>query len=482
LFPSWPHFTALALLDATLVAVFIPWILLTKRDSTIAVAWCLTVLFMPLLGALLFWVFGCNPVRRYLSHKQAHRLRFQQSHPPRHRQAARGKGDGGPAADDAAHQLDRLALAVNAFPPSPGNAVTLFHDTGRAFDALLDALRAARHHVHLEYFIVRSDATGRRLFDLLAEKARAGVEVRLLYDSWGGLFLRRRLLRPLIQAGGRVATFLPVNPLRSRIRINLRNHRKLTVVDGRTGFTGGMNIGDEYLGLSPRFGYWRDTFLRLEGPAVAGLQRVFVEDWDFAAREALDGDAYFPRPEEAGAATVQVVESSAGQEPNSIREIYFAAILAARQRVWVASPYFVPDSGLLDALRLACYRGVDVRLLTLSRPDHFLPFYASHYYWTDMLAAGVRIYLYTRGMMHAKLMLVDGEWALVGSANLDNRSLHLNFEAGCMLYTPSLVAALEEQFRKDLDDSGPLEAATFARRPFAVRLAENACRLFSPIL
>jgi cardiolipin synthase len=482
LFDYWQHVTVLALLQAGSVAIFVPWILLTKRDSTVAVAWCLTVLFMPLLGALLFWVFGSNPVRRHLGHKQAHRLRFQESHPPRSQQAVRGKGDGGPAADDAAHQLDRLALAVNAFPPSPGNAVTLFHDTGQAFADLLGAIGAARHHVHLEYFIVRSDATGRRLFDLLAQKARAGVEVRLLYDSWGGLFLKRRLLRPLIKAGGQVATFLPVNPLRSRIRVNRRNHRKITVVDGRAGFTGGMNIGDEYLGKSPRFGYWRDTFLRLEGPAVAGLQRVFVEDWDFAAREALDGDAYFPPPEEAGGATVQVVESSPGQEPNSIREIYFAAILAARQRVWVASPYFVPDSGLLDALRLACYRGVDVRLLCLSRPDHFLSFYASRYYWADLLAAGVRIYPYTRGMMHAKLLLVDGEWALVGSANLDNRSLHLNFEVGCMLYTRALVAELEEQFRRDLDDSVPLDAAAFARRPFAVRLAENACRLFSPIL
>jgi cardiolipin synthase len=266
------------------------------------------------------------------------------------------------------------------------------------------------------------------------------------------------------------------------VQVNLRNHRKIVVVDGREALTGGMNIGDEYLGKSARFGYWRDTFLRLEGPAVAGLQRIFTEDWDFAARESLNSPAYFPELSASGEATVQVVESGPDQERNSIREIYFAAILSARERLWVASPYFVPDAGILDALRLARYRGVDVRLLCLLRPDHFLSFYASRYYWGDMLAAGAHVYQYAKGMMHAKVVLVDGRWAMVGSANLDNRSLHLNFEVGCMLHTPELVAELERQFEEDLRQSVRLDAATYARRPFLARLTENACRLFSPVL
>jgi cardiolipin synthase len=222
--------------------------------------------------------------------------------------------------------------------------------------------------------------------------------------------------------------------------------------------------------------------LRLEGPGVAGLQRIFMEDWDFAVEETLEGSAYFPPLSKAGDAVVQVVESGPDQELNSIREILFAAILSARERVWMASPYFVPDTGILDAIRLASYRGIDVRLLCLLRPDKYIAFYAAHYYWSDLMRVGMKIYQYAKGMMHSKMVLVDGQWGLVSSANLDNRSLHLNFEAGCILHTPALVAELEASFLRDLDNSVLLDARKFAARPFAQRLATNACRLLSPIL
>jgi cardiolipin synthase len=266
------------------------------------------------------------------------------------------------------------------------------------------------------------------------------------------------------------------------VQVNLRNHRKITVVDGQVGFTGGMNVGDEYLGRDSGFGYWRDTFLRVEGPAVAALQRVFVEDWDFAAGEALDGDRYFPQLSPRGDHAVQVVESGPDQDNNSGRSVYFAAILAARKRLWIASPYFVPDTGMLDALRLACLRGVDVRLLTLSRPDHFLSFHAGRYFWADLLSFGAGVWTYRRGMMHAKVLVVDDDFAIVGTANLDNRSLHLNFELSCLVYVRQLVEELAARFERDLGDSGRLDPERFARRGWAMRLLENACRLFSPIL
>ncbi len=183
-----------------------------------------------------------------------------------------------------------------AFPVSRGNAVTLYHDTHKAHSALLEEMRAARHHIHLEFFIIRGDEAGRELLALLTDKAKQGVEVRLLVDSMGGRSLQWELLQPLVLAGGRAARFLPLNPLRSWLHVNLRNHRKIVIVDGGAAYTGGMNVGDEYLGRSPRFGYWRDSFLRVAGPAVAGLQRVFAEDWDFAASEALNGPPYFPEP------------------------------------------------------------------------------------------------------------------------------------------------------------------------------------------
>jgi cardiolipin synthase len=476
-----PHLATLAaVLEVLCVLVVIPTVLRTKRDATVAVAWCLLVLFLPLFGALFFWAFGYNYLHRRVGRKRAHRAAFRQAHPPAIREASRGEPMAG---DDPTYQhLGSLALAVRAFPVTPGNGVTVYHETERAFAELLEAIRAARHHVHLEFFIVRSDATAERLFQALTEKAKAGVEVRFLFDAMGSLRLKGRVLRSLLDAGGKACAFLPVNPFRSLIQVNLRNHRKIVVIDGAVGFTGGMNVGDEYLGKGARFGYWRDTFMRLEGPAVAGLQRVFSEDWDFACREALNAPAYFPAVPAGGDTAVQVVESGPDQDTNSIREVYFAAILAARERLWIASPYFVPDGGMLDALRLARYRGVDVRLLCIARADHFLSFYASRYYWSDLLAAGAHVYQYTRGMMHSKLMMVDGRWAMVGSANLDNRSLRLNFEVGCALHAPEQVAELEARFREDLKDAVELDAATFARRPFVAQLTENACRLFSPVL
>jgi cardiolipin synthase len=500
-----PHISVAALLDTLILVLVIPWVLLKKRDPTVAVAWCLVILLVPLLGALLFWVFGYNYIHRRVRGKGEHQAAFRKVHPPTRREATRGVGDAdteaaqaeefscGPLAEGAESAppgsgrpacpaLARLGLAVNAFPVSHGNAVTLYHDTGLAWQALLEEVGKARHHIHLEFFILRADPTGRLLLDLLAEKARAGVEVRFLYDAAGGLFLKGRVFRRLRRAGGLVSNFLPVNPLRSWIHVNLRNHRKIVVVDGQVGFTGGMNVGDEYLGKSKRFGYWRDTVVRLQGPAVASLQRIFAEDWDFACSEPLNAPAYFPDVPEQGEGIAQLVGSGPDQEPNSIREIYFGAILSARHRLWIASPYFVPDRGLLDALRLACYRGVDVRLLGLLRPDHYVSYYAGRYYWADMLAVGVKVYQYARGMMHSKLMMVDGRWAMAGSANLDNRSLHLNFEVGCMLHSPDLVAQLERRYEEDLRQSVPLDPDTFARRSLLVRLTENAARLFSPVL
>ena len=258
--------------------------------------------------------------------------------------------------------------------------------------------------------------------------------------------------------------------------------QRVAQIAGRLGFLGGMNIGDEYLGKNPCFGYWRDEFLRLEGPAVSGIQRIFDEDWHFAHGEPLDGPSYFPELPDAGDAVVQLIESGPDQHVNSIREMFFAAILSARERVWLTTPYFVPDSGLLDALRLARYRGVDVRIIGQLRPDHYLAHFASRYYFRDMLELGVKVYQYRKGIMHAKLIMIDGRWAMVGSANFDNRSLHLNFEAGCILHSAAQVAELEETFRRDLADAVLLDAATFAQRPFLARLAENACRLLSPIL
>jgi cardiolipin synthase len=471
----WPHLAAvISALNVLLIVVFLPWVLLSKKDATSTVAWCLLVLFVPLLGAFLFWGFGYNYLLHRVRRKRGERSgrSKQVAHPnglPHH--ADRGK-----------HDLGELAERVNAYPMRRGNALTVYHETEHAFNALLDAIAAAQQYVHLEYFIFRSDATGNRVLELLTHKAKEGVEVRLLYDAMGSWQLSGRSLRPLLEAGGQAAGFLPLNPFHSLIRVNLRNHRKITVVDGRIGFTGGINIGDDYLGKNPALGYWRDSFVRLEGPAVADLQHVFREDWEFVKNETLPEEKYAPAQPQAGDVCVQIADSGPDQDTNTIREIYFLAIIGARRRLWISSPYLVPDNGLFDALRAARYRGVDVRILTLLRPDHYISYYAGLYYAADLLAYGVKIYQYRKGMMHAKMMMVDGRWGMVGSANLDNRSLHLNFEIGCILHDAEQVAQLEAVYQRDLDDAVPLDQKILESRSWASRALENACRLFTPAL
>jgi cardiolipin synthase len=464
-----------------LLAVYtIVWVLNTKKESTSAVAWCLLVLFLPLFGSLAFFFFGYQHIIRPLKRKRRRKQRFGISHANAPPEAIPGHAETPP--DATWEGMSRLAQRLGAFPMTPGNRVTFFYEGATAYEAMWAAVRAARHHVHLETFILQVDATGREVMDLLAQKAREGVEVRLLYDAMGSRHVHSWTLRPLREAGVKCSAFLPLSPWRRRMQVNMRNHRKILVVDGQVAFTGGLNIGDEYLGRVPRFGFWRDTHLRLEGPAVAGLQRVFFEDWDFAAEEDLQNPDYYPSSQEAGLLPVQVIHSGPDQEENSIREIYFAAILRARHRLWIASPYFVPDAGLRDALCLAGYLGVDVRILCQHHPDKWVPFYAGRYYWGDVLKAGVKVYQYSRGMMHSKVVLVDDDWASVGTANLDNRSLHLNFEVNCLIYAPAVVAELEQAFERDLQLSIQLRPEVFAQRPVASRVAENACRLLSPIL
>jgi cardiolipin synthase A/B len=464
------------------------WILMTKTDTTSAVAWCLLIIFLPFVGSVFFYFFGWQHIDKPLERKKRHKLAFQF---PGHRP---GSGSFALAKEKAetpalGESLTRLADRFGAYPRSAGNHIDFYHEGQPAIDAMLEAIRSAQHHLHLEFFIFHADAIGRQFLEELTRKARSGVEVRLLYDAMGSHNLPKSALTELHRAGGKTSVFLPLNPLRRRFQINMRNHRKILVADGKVGFVGGLNIGDEYLGKNPRFGFWRDTHLGLRGPAVGDLQRVFCEDWDFAAGEHLtegtDSEKtkrYFPAPETTGPFPAQIIDSGPDRDFKSIREIYFAAILKARQRLWIASPYFVPDAALLDALCLAGYQGIDVRFLGQFVPDKQIPQFAARFYWRQVLPAGVKVYQYTKGMLHSKVVLVDGEWASVGTANLDNRSLHLNFEINCLIDSPQAVANLEAAFLNDLSHSIRLERRVYAHRPFAGRLLENAFRLLSPVL
>jgi len=483
----------LALSHALLVAGALAWVLMTKADTTSAVAWSLLVIFVPFVGAFLFILFGYQHVHRPLRRKRQHKQEFELPPLPAdyaqtyHAELALHEPRRNLATLSMKESLARLAAGFGASSVTTGNHIDFYDDGVPVFDVLFEAIENARHHIHIETFIFQRDELGLRVLDALTHKARQGVEVRLLYDAMGSYRLSQRFLRPLHAAGGKTSVFLPINPIRRRFQINMRNHRKITVVDGSVGFIGGLNIGDEYLGKNAKFGYWRDTHLRLRGPAVCDLQRVFCEDWDFAADERLSDSEgsdglYFRAKSAGGPYAVQVLDSGPDEDWRTIREVTFAAILKAKERVWIATPYFVPDVGLLDALRIAVYSGVDVRLVCQLFPDKWVPQYAARYYWADVLRAGVQVYQYAKGMMHAKVMLIDDEIASVGTANLDNRSMHLNFEVNCLIYTADAVRRLEASFHRDFADSVQLDYRVYANRPFAGRLLENACRLLSPIL
>ena len=470
----------ITLLDVLLIGFTLLSILSIKRDSTAAVAWCMSVLFVPVVGILLYWSFGYQSVHRPLQRKRKHAQSYQQ----RQRSSGETPAVGvGPAVEGTWADVTRIGVSLGAAPQLGGNRVQLYDERTPPFDAMLQAIREAKQQIHIEFFIFRADELGRAFIEAMAERARAGVKVRFLYDAIGSWGLQSKLLRQLTDAGGKAVPFLTLlNPLHRRVQINLRNHRKILVIDGRIGFTGGYNIGDEYLGKHAFFGLWRDTFLRLEGPAVRWMQRVFTEDWSFAAEEELSGTDIFPNIPPVGDVAVQIAWSGPDQELKTIREIYFAVIAKAKQRIWIATPYFVPDASLLDALCLAARSGRDVRLLVPFRPDKWLPFLAARFYWRDILAAGVKIYQYTRGFIHSKVLIADDSWSSVGSANFDNRSLHLNFEITCLMESKEIVTQLEESFLRDMAASIRVDQAQFDNRGYVGQLAENACRLMSPVL
>ena len=473
----------LALVGYLLTFGFIPVVLVRKRQPTSAIAWCLAIVLLPYFGTLLFLLIGIPAVNRKLRKKQFHRSRFirqwiqstagQKHHPHPPTDLSR-------SAEWA--RMDRLAAVVGAVKMSSSNQAHIYHEGTEAFADKMEAIRQAKHHVHAEYYILRADHTGKKFVEALCARAREGVEVRLLVDAVGSMRVRG-MMQELRRAGGQAQTFLPIMAWRRRFVINLRNHRKILICDGNVGFTGGLNIGDEYLGRTKRFGFWRDTQLRLTGPAVLALQRVFAEDWDFAGGEFLSGAKYFPKPDTTGSDKLQIIWSGPDAEHNAVHSVYFAAICRAQERLWIATPYLIPDQTILNALKAAALHGIDVRIVTQSSPpDQWIAYFAQRYYWEGLLDAGVRLYQYTKGMMHAKIIIADGAWASVGSANLDIRSMRLNFELNCLIYSRPLVEDLERQFEQDLRDSHRIQLKDVLRRPLRLQLAENVCRLMSPIL
>jgi cardiolipin synthase A/B len=468
---DWPIVTVLATVWAFVMGVVI---VLERRSAAATIAWLMVLAFLPIVGIVAYRLIG--PMR--LERKKLRRL------------------TGRRVVEEALHafaqiestspedvQLALVPVRAGEAPPLGADRVEIYLDGVSAYRAIGEAIEAARHHVHLEYYIWEPDGIGTRLRDQLVARARAGVEVRMVVDGTGCNHLGRRFLRPLRDAGVQIAWFNRVTLRRlRRRRADFRTHRKIVVCDGVVGFTGGMNITDVH---SAEFAaaFWRDTHLRVEGPVVATMQRVFMEDWYFAADllPAVDR-RYFPQPAPGARHVVQVVASGPDSDSFAIHKLLFAAITEARDRVWATTPYFVPDEPILTAMITASLRGVDVRLLVPRKGDSRLVDLAARSYFPELIEAGVHIFEYEPRFIHAKTLVVDDDVAIIGTANLDNRSFRLNFEIAAVIYGAPEAALLAQAFEEDSRQSREVQVSDLEAAPFLRRLGQAGARLLSPLL
>lgn len=442
----------------------------TARTPQGAVGWVVFLLAAPYLGVPLYLVFGDRRYRGYAIARidNARVLegldRFAREHAPH------------PPLTQSARALERLAH----MPVVRGNDIALLIDGEATFEAIFAAIDGAQSYVLAQFYIIRDDATGQAFARRLKAAAARGVRVYLLYDSVGCGRLPRSYVADLRAAGISVAHPDRVRGPRTRLSINFRNHRKSVIVDGRVGFIGGLNVAEEYMGRDPAFGPWRDTHARLTGPVVSQLQLVYLEDWHWATRELPDDLDWEPRRAEADMNAL-ILPSGPGDRTETGTMFFLTALNAARRRVWIASPYFVPDVDVLSALKQAALRGVEVRLLVPEIADHWLTWLAAFAYFDEVAGAGIEIWRYGDGFLHQKVVLVDDAMLAVGTTNLDNRSFRLNFEAMAVFFDARAAQDGERMLDADFARATRLRHSLSAQ-PLGIRIGAPIARLFSPIL
>ena len=444
----------------------------TARTAQGAVGWVVFLIALPFVAVPAYMVLGHHRLRGYIISRREARLVVEAIRDAAARHA--------PDPDRTRMDLKPFEYCAN-LPALRGNGATLLIDGSDAFDAMFQAIDAAQHYVLVQFYIIRNDALGRAFQTRLIAAAARGVRVRVMTDAIGSFGLPNRYVRTLRAAGVQVARRKRNRAPRFRFQINFRNHRKMVIVDGVHGFTGGLNVGDEYIGLNSYFGHWRDTHIAMRGPVVSQLQLIFVEDWHWLTGELPLADLNWRAPLDPADATGLIVATGPGDESEAGSLLFFSAIAEAKERLWIASPYFVPDTDVLAALRHAALRGVDVRLLVPHKVDHWMPWLAAWSYFDTILEAGVRVFRYTDGFMHQKVFVVDDRLAAVGSTNLDNRSFLLNFEAMALFFDAEIAGRIDEMLRRDFAHAYEMTDGIAAQSPF-IRYAAPVARLVSPLL
>lgn len=449
--------------------------ILKVRSPQGAVGWALALITFPYVAAPLYWVFGRA---KFIGYRRAKRGGSSPLAPVGHQAwvgLAQFRTDPPPDA-----LMGGTIESPALLPPTNGNQVELLRNGAETFPALWEAIQSAQKYLLVQFFIIHDDSLGRQLKDQLAARVDAGVQVYLLYDEVGCHGLSRRYLREMRAAGIRAEPFRTTRGRGNRFQLNFRNHRKLVVADGRLALTGGLNIGEEYDGCSAEFGAWRDTHARVRGPAVQALQMPFVEDWFWATDEipSLDWQAVSADP---GEMTAQALATGPADDLDVCSLAFLRLINSARRRLWLASPYFVPDPAVLSALQLAALRGVDVRLLLPEKPDHWLPHWSSLSYYESLARCGIALYRYKAGFMHQKVTLVDDDMAVVGSINVDYRSFHLNFELAILVVDPAFAAQVSEMLEADFAKCRRVDYEEFRKASVWFRALVRTARLFSTV-
>ena len=461
-------------------------ILVLENSSPVhTLAWIMVLIFIPVVGFIFYLFFG----RNWRKIRQFNRKEQQDD------DALGALSKRYPILSNThlehglEHKLHRLLKNNSKAILTIHNEIELIHDTAIAFAAICDGIASARHHVHLEYFSITADSTGKQLKELLIQKAKEGVEIRFIYDDVACWRLPRRFKKELRDAGVQFIPFMPVWIPLLNSRMNYRNHRKLVIIDGEKGYLGGLNIGDKYLGKDPYFGYWRDSLAIFKGESTVSMQAIFMADWYFVSKEKLFGkkqiDRYILPHHEIkikNISPVQVVASGPDTQHANILQLYFSAIANAHHSIRINTPYLILNDSLLMALKTAAISGVKVQIILPQKADHSVVFWGSRSYFQELLEVGVEIYEYTRGFMHAKILIVDNEILGLGTANMDLRSFNHNFELTALVYDDSLVDKASDAFSEDLAFSKRIILEDFEKRGFFQRSKESICRLFSPLL
>jgi cardiolipin synthase A/B len=454
-------------------------IFIENRHPTQTLTWLVVLGAFPFLGFIFYLLFGRN-YRKEKMYKKKYILDKET-----YNKFEPGPKDMNPEMFGLYQEKHvQLAQRIGNSAISFSSETKVLTNGEETFGEILRWLKTAKHHIHMEYYIVRHDDIGKQIKDILIERAKDGVKVRFLYDAVGAWQLSTEYINELKRAGIEVMPFGPVKIPFLNNKFNFRNHRKIIVIDGNIGFVGGLNIGDEYLGKNPTFGFWRDTHLFVKGEAVRTLQLIFLQDWYYMTNDDFLTPGYLsPDPvSEISDGGVQMIAGGPDNELSVLKNIFFSMITAAQKSVWVASPYFIPDEDIFSALKIAALSGIDVRLLVPHKPDKRIVFHASRSYFPELLEAGVRIYEYQKGFMHSKIVIVDNELASIGTSNMDMRSFHLNFEVNAFLYKTSSTQSLVEAYLNDLEHSLELSHGEFRKRHMGYRILESTSRLMSPLL